>query len=53
MKGNFLKTVWRDLLGVPVVKNPLSNAGHVGSIPDQGTKIPLPMGAAKRPHCSY
>ena len=25
---------------VPVVKNPRSNAGNVGLIPDQGTKIP-------------
>ena len=27
----------------PVVKNPPSNGGDVGSIPDQGTKIPHVM----------
>ena len=26
--------------GSPVVKNPSSSAGDMGSIPDQGTKIP-------------
>ena len=30
----------RDFPGGPVVKNPLSNAGDVGSIPGQRTKIP-------------
>ena len=30
----------RDFPGDPVVKNPPCNAGHVGSIPGQGTKIP-------------
>ena len=29
-----------DSLGGPVVKNPPSNAGGEGLIPDQGTKIP-------------
>ena len=29
-----------DFLGGPVVKNPRCNAGDVGSIPGQGTKIP-------------
>ena len=29
-----------DFPAVPVVKNPLCNAGNTGSIPDQGTKIP-------------
>ena len=29
-----------DFLGGPVVKNPVSNSGDVGSIPGQGTKIP-------------
>ena len=39
-----------DFPGGPVVKNPLSNAGDEGSIPDQGIKIPqLPLscGATK------
>ena len=35
-KGNFS--------GGPVVKNPPSNAGDVGSIPGWGTKIPCAMG---------
>ena len=30
--------------GGPVVKNPPSNAGDVGSIPDRGTKIPHAAG---------
>ena len=30
----------RDFPGGPVVKNPLSNAGDWGSIPDLGPKIP-------------
>ena len=30
--------------GGPVVKNPPYNAGDVGSIPGQGTKIPHAMG---------
>ena len=29
-----------DSPGGPLVKNPLSNAGGVGSIPGRGTKIP-------------
>ena len=29
-----------DFPGGPVVKNPPSNAGDVGSIPGRGTKIP-------------
>ena len=29
----------RDLPGDPVVKNPLSNAGDVGSTPGRGTEI--------------
>ena len=33
-----------DLPGGPVVKNPPSNAGDVGSIPGQGTKIPHATG---------
>ena len=35
--------VW-DYPGGPVVKNPPSNAGDVGSIPGQGTKIPHATG---------
>ena len=30
----------RDCPGVPVVKNSPPNAGNMGSIPGQGTKIP-------------
>ena len=29
-----------DFLGGPVVKNPVSDSGDVGSIPGQGNKIP-------------
>ena len=42
--------------GGPVVKNPPSNAGDVGSIPGRGTKIPHAMGqlnlhaTTKNPH---
>ena len=34
----------RDFPGGPVVKNPPSNAGDVGSIPGWGTKIPHAAG---------
>ena len=34
------KTENRDFPGGPVAKKPPSNAGDVGSIPGQGTKIP-------------
>ena len=34
------KKMHRDFPGGPVVKNLPSNAGHAGSIPSQGTKIP-------------
>ena len=37
-------TKWQDFPGGPVVKNPPSNAGDVGSIPGQGTKIPHATG---------
>ena len=30
----------RDFPGSPVVKNMLSNAGDMGSVPGRGTKIP-------------
>ena len=40
-KGNFS--------GGPVVKNPPSNAGDVGSIPGWVTKIPRSMGKAHVP----
>ena len=33
-----------DFPGGPVIKNPPSNAGNVGSIPGQGTKIPYATG---------
>ena len=38
-----LKSSW-DFPGGPVVKNPPSNAGDVGSIPGWGTKIPHAAG---------
>ena len=34
------KQYTRDFLSSPVIKNPPSNAGHVGSTPGRGTKIP-------------
>ena len=34
----------RDFPGFPVVKNPPSNAGDVGSIPGRRTKIPHAAG---------
>ena len=45
---SFIKTIinicfW-DFPGGPVVKNPPSNAGDMGSIPDRGTKIPHAAG---------
>ena len=41
--GHLLKVLW-DFPGGPVVKNPPSNAGDVGSIPCRGTKIPRAAG---------
>ena len=38
-----LKRMNRDFPGGPVVTTPLFNAGGVGSIPGQGTKIPHAM----------
>ena len=35
---------FEDFPGSPVVKHPTCNAGDVGSIPDQGTKIPHAAG---------
>ena len=40
----------REFPGGPVVKNPPSNAGDVGSIPGRGTKIPTCLGATKPEH---
>ena len=34
-----LKSIGQNLSGGPMVKNPPSNAGGIGSIPGQGTKI--------------
>ena len=48
----------RDFPGGPVVKNPPSNAGDVGSIPGGGTKIPHaveqlnPCATTTEPTCS-
>ena len=39
-----IKTRYGDFPGGLVVKNPPSNAGDVGSIPGQGTKIPHAAG---------
>ena len=39
-----LNQILRDFPGVPVVKNPLSNARDAVSIPGQGTKIPHATG---------
>ena len=41
---SLFKTYHRDFPGGPVVKNPPSNAGDVGSISGQGTKIPHAAG---------
>ena len=38
------KKLWGDFPGGPVVKNPPSNVGNVGSIPGQETKIPHVVG---------
>ena len=38
-----------DFPGGPGVKNPPSNAGTVGSIPGQGTKIPYAAGQLNLP----
>ena len=38
--GHEKKWSTRDFPGGPVVKNPPSNAGDAGSIPDRGPKIP-------------
>ena len=35
-----MKKINKDFRGGPVVKNPPSNAGDMGSIPGQWTKIP-------------
>ena len=46
-----------NISGGPVVKNPPCNAGDVGSIPGQGTKIPnamkepSPQAATTEPAC--
>ena len=40
-----------DFPGGPVVKNPPSNAGDMGSIPGQGTKIPHATGQLS-PHAT-
>ena len=40
----------RDFPGGPVVKNPPSNAGDMGSVPGQGTEIPHPVGQLKPVH---
>ena len=43
--------IYRDFLGGPVVKNPLSNAGDAGSILGWETRIPHAMGQLS-PHAS-
>ena len=44
--------IYRDFSGGPVVKNPPSSAGDVGSIPGWGTKIPHATGQLS-PHHNY
>ena len=44
----YLKRQRRDFPGSPVVKTLPSNAGHVGSIPGQGAKIPRASGPRKQ-----
>ena len=39
----------QNLPGGPLVENPSSNAGNVGLIPGQGTKIPLSEGELRPP----
>ena len=40
MQRCMYKNVLEDVAGGPVVKNPASSAGDMGSIPGQRTKIP-------------
>ena len=52
----FIRNLYRDFPGGPVVKNLPSNAGNTSSIPGRGTKIPHAMGqlslrAAARETC--
>ena len=44
MEKNKSMKIYRHLPGGPVVKNPLSYEGDVGSIPGWGTKIPHAVG---------
>ena len=46
-----IKTTMRDFLCGPVVKDPPANAGDMGSIPGQGTKLPHTIGQLS-PHSS-
>ena len=39
-------TLLRDFPGGPMVKNPPSKAGNMGSIPGRGTKIPHALGGS-------
>ena len=48
-KGKIQELFTRNFSGGPVVKNPPSNAGDVGSIPGWGTKIPCVMEKAHGP----
>ena len=47
MQRYMYKNVLEDVAGSPVVKNPASCAGDMGSIPGQRTKIPHAGGATK------
>ena len=53
----FIRNLYRDFSGGPVVKNLPYNAGNTSSIPGRGTKIPHATGqlslraAAKKPVC--
>ena len=44
MFSNLRENTFRDFPGGLVIKNPPSNAGHRGSIPGWGTKIPHAAG---------
>ena len=48
-KAVCITTRSQDFPGSPVVKNPPSNVGDVGSIPGQGTKITHAAGQLRAP----
>ena len=52
LRAQHSKKQGRDFPGGPVVKNPPYNAGDMGLIPGQGTKIPYAVGQLS-PHHNY